>query len=691
MIFESIEIDNFLCFYMDNELTFGETTLILGQNNTGKSKLFDALNWGMFGIAYHTETEAWRDGEDWKLGGIDLINRRALKEAQAGSDLSAQVTLYIDCGGVGHYEIQRSLWTRVTNSGSWESCTAALTLFFRATSGDTRVYKEREAQLLINTELAPSNLQPYFLFQGESVSQLLKLSDKQAYGKAINEMARIDVLDEAIRVSKTVRDRMNRRLRDARSADLENKSLMDSLSDEIASLDQNLEEANDEKIRLGDEYRDVSQKIDSVNAELSKYSEYSEKQLQKGHEQEVLREKMKRHEDHIATAEKQIPDWVTIPAVGLLKEFRAMYGRLHSARLVPQPVDASYLREMLHDRICKICDRKLDSASIEHVHLLLEKIEGTKAVEALRENYTLIGGHVDNVDRARSDIREWSQSKSELYAELQQHDRLVRQLQKELDQLQPSDKDPVEVRDQFAANKKLLVKLDRSRTETEYAIQSLDNKTAQWKLDFAEKRAQLKKLSISFGNEKEVWCHEVSERLYEAAQAIKDEYRRRIADGILNKANQYFHEMTARNQAAVGNLKLDLRSGGVSMVNRHDEPIDNVNQATRVSMQLSFVAGLLSEAGEALGTYFPFVADAPVSSLGGDNKLAAVESMTNAFEQSIIILKDDVPSKDRSAIASDAIRVLARSDPIEKAYLLEMSEGDTDTQHTLIRSLKELK
>ena len=689
MIFERIEIDNFLCYYMDNELAFGDTTLIIGQNNTGKSKLFDALNWGLFGRAYHTETETWRDPNEWKLNGLDLINRRALKEAQNGSDLCAQVTLYIKCGDIGRFEIQRSLHTNIAKSGSWAPCTGSLNLFHITTSGDTRVYKDSEAQSQIYLEIAPINLQPYFLFQGESVSQLLKLSDKQSYGKAINEMARIDVLEETERISKNVRDFMSRKLREAKSTDEKNAGLMNKLADDIASLDERMEKAEDEKLQEKEEYQEICQSITSVKADLSKYEEYSKKLNQKDREQDVLREKEKHHEAHIATAEKHIPEWVTVSAVPLLKEFRKMYDRLHTARLVPQPVDASYLREILEGSTCKICNRELDETSIAHVRQLLEKIESTKAVEALRDIYTLNGSHIENIDRVMADIREWSLQKAGLYEECQQHDRLVDQLRKELDQLQPSDKEPKEIRDQFANNKRLLSNLERAKTTKEISIANLDKDTAIWKQDLAIKKTQRKQLSVSFGNEKEVWCHEIGESLYEAAKGIKDEYRKRIADGIQSKANQYFQEMTAKNQAAVGTLKMDLNSGGVSMVNEQEEPIDNVNQATRVSMQLSFVAGLLSEAGEALGTFFPFVADAPVSSLGGDNKLAAVESMANAFEQAIIIIKDDVPSEDASAIAADPIRQLARTDLIENAYYLEMSEGDTDTQHTVISLLKE--
>jgi len=123
MTFSHIDIENFLSFYERCDIAFGATTLVLGQNNTGKSKLFDAINWCMFGRAYHTETETWRETQQWKLNGLDLINRRALLESSDGGEVIGLVRLTVDADELGVYEIERSLTTLATSDG-WQPCTS---------------------------------------------------------------------------------------------------------------------------------------------------------------------------------------------------------------------------------------------------------------------------------------------------------------------------------------------------------------------------------------------------------------------------------------------------------------------------------------------------------------------------------------------------------------------------------------
>lgn len=48
MEFKRITIKNFLSYYEANEIEFSDsTTIFIGQNNTGKSKIFDAINFAL--------------------------------------------------------------------------------------------------------------------------------------------------------------------------------------------------------------------------------------------------------------------------------------------------------------------------------------------------------------------------------------------------------------------------------------------------------------------------------------------------------------------------------------------------------------------------------------------------------------------------------------------------------------------
>ncbi len=63
MEFKSIIIKNFLSYFDENEIEFSDTTTIfIGQNNTGKSKIFDAINFALYERIWITdkgENGAW--------------------------------------------------------------------------------------------------------------------------------------------------------------------------------------------------------------------------------------------------------------------------------------------------------------------------------------------------------------------------------------------------------------------------------------------------------------------------------------------------------------------------------------------------------------------------------------------------------------------------------------------------------
>ena len=117
------------------------------------------------------------------------------------------------------------------------------------------------------------------------------------------------------------------------------------------------------------------------------------------------------------------------------------------------------------------------------------------------------------------------------------------------------------------------------------------------------------------------------------------------------------------------------------------EHIYNINQGNRISIQLAVIAGILTVAQQEFGQQYPFVTDAPVSALGGDNKKSTIQTMIDAFEQSIIIVKDDASSLNKD---SDEIRsLILNNKSVGAVYELSMSEATTkDEQYTVVKKIK---
>ena len=120
MEFKSIIIKNFLSYFDENEIEFSDTTTIfIGQNNTGKSKIFDAINFALYERIWITdkgENGAWIYS-DKEIATFILNNHKkniAIKENEENIDVS--VTLVMDDGN-SFITVERVYLYRKTESG----------------------------------------------------------------------------------------------------------------------------------------------------------------------------------------------------------------------------------------------------------------------------------------------------------------------------------------------------------------------------------------------------------------------------------------------------------------------------------------------------------------------------------------------------------------------------------------------
>lgn len=173
---------------------------------------------------------------------------------------------------------------------------------------------------------------------------------------------------------------------------------------------------------------------------------------------------------------------------------------------------------------------------------------------------------------------------------------------------------------------------------------------------------------------------QVMKKLFEVA---KDTAYKQVEQ----RANEFYKEMTHENAAIVGDIKIDLQTSEIYTIDENGSRILNINQGNRISIQLAVIAGILTVAQEQFGIQYPFVTDAPVSHLGGDNKTSTIKTIVKAFEQSIIIIKDDTSTKNK---ANDEIRkFINESSDIETAYELTLSKSENiNDQYTVIKKIK---
>ncbi|MFN3753717.1 AAA family ATPase [Flavobacterium sp.] len=700
MIIKSIEIQNFLSYYDLNQLKFdSDSTIIIGQNNTGKSKLFDAYNWVLYNEAYKTEEEEWRPTFEW---GDELANKLAKKECAISSWLTISVCLNFEDDNNNSYTVTRDYRIQKVGVDSWvKSSDSELVISKRsATTYNTNHFYGQEAILELN-RFFPKNLSRYFLFQGEGISQLLRLNQRSHFTKAINEMSGIKYFAKASRYANNVYAKLKYEFesKDERDAEVQKAKL-----DIAGKIVEVLDKLSDFDIKLENEYkeRDIrQQKLDEKIEELSRYEECG-KLLQeiKHFESELIKKQDQRKQLFESNRNNLFDLWLYSPVRDQFSNFLSLYRKGKEEQKIPEPIRQDFIQQMLQENVCKVCGTIAPKGSDAFKHIMQHINE-----RSLDKEVAAINTLSDTADIMNVALELLPESVEEFRSQLQVIQEELNSLRENIDYKEEELRiviERIEEEKHTTLNrndieKVNLVQLKKDIDQTRVDLSDSKDKIAQLigrkeETDkvYKDLIKEEEKLVLQSSNDIERRRMLLAKRISEHADRLHKDFLGRLLRDIEQEANDYFISMTRNNTALSGAVRVDYNNQEVYIVDEQGRRMSNINQANKVSLQISFVAAVLSVSNKIWDNHFPFVADAPISALGGNNKLSAIKTMIDIFKQSIIILKDDASIDNIESVKSDEVRqLIERNSKIRHAYELKMSSGSSsEEQYTEIKILK---
>jgi DNA sulfur modification protein DndD len=692
MIFKSITIEGFLSYYKKTVITFSEVaTVILGQNNTGKSKLFDAFNWILFNRIFITNSETWLSGAA-EVSNLALNNRLATEAVEGNRERISIVGILSLEGDEGNtFNIERRYHYKL-NNGSFnfinEEVIVIETSYYDGSQKPALM--GRDAEFLIS-ELIPEKLSRYFLFQGESVSEIMSLHKKSHFTTAITELARLELFEKATKEAENVKNRFKRQISKALEKNEKTRMFRDQAEKQNDELIKRKEKCLEERDDLEAELEELQQEIPKIEDQLSEYEGFKER-FKKIESLKSEIQQLKRLENAYSEQswKNEISEtWVFYKIKDDFKKFRDFYKNLSLKGEVPAPISQVVLKEAISTEKCPLCERTLAQGSDEFA--VVKKKIINKDLDGLSSAFIDVRSEFDNFESQLEfipqTISKEQEERARIKRNLEQTSANLKEKRKELDSYSPDRvlEEEKEKIDQLA--RKLKNKKSLKSTVT-IDIAKIDARIAEIDRNISDNDKYLQESVVEGEDQEGQDMYGMALNVFEAMKLLEGKIKDTIYDDIQEKANLYYQEMTKYNKSISGRLVLDKVNSEVYTVDEDNERLNNINQANRISIQLSFIAGILTVAGEQLGVNFPFIADAPISALGGDNKIPAIECLINAFEQSIIILKDDMSSQQE--IVTDPVRELIHSSEfIEYAYELSMSKADImSNQYTVVDCIK---
>jgi DNA sulfur modification protein DndD len=693
MKINSIKITNFLSYYGDNELVFGDgPTIIVGQNATGKSKLFDAFNWVLYDRAYRTEEEEWKDTRGW---GSQLLNLGALHECALDASAQAEVSLEFSNDGGDRFVLTRSYSVVREDENTWAPRGQGSTLTLTKTevgTSNTASCIDHDAEAMLG-DLFPKNLSKYFLFQGENVGRIISLSERSAFSRALEDLSRIEIFRRARDYASKVAKRASKELDDKAEKDVrvqqqkqhlaqqkdDLQTQIDSLSGEFASLESEIEKATDVQM--------------DKEAELAKYQECGEL-LRAVQEQRKRLDDLNTRRADTLRMQKDIvlSDWAYLGTESILERFAQIYEQTKRDKRIPEPIRQDFVKEMLRDETCKVCGRPAAKSSPEY-----EAIKRLVNDASLEPAHALINGlglkvgeDLPDVRAIPSRITEFLQQLAQYDGEIQKSKNLLRKAQDDLQSVIPKGVSPDSIAlDRLASLRDAYSQADRDLSRLRGKRDGCTDKLKARRDDLSKVEVQYNQLVSSSAKSLEQARYSVAESLAKNMDRVFTLFHRQLIADIERAANDNYRKMLASSESVSGRVVVDVNANEIYTVDDEGYRIFNINQANKVSLQIAFVSAVLTVSNRFWNTQFPFVADAPESALGGNNRVTMLRTMWDVFPQSILIVKDSAVTSSPESVRNDALRQLIAEDGrVKNAYELRLTGDSITTQHSVIRRLK---
>lgn len=717
MIIRNITIENFQSYYESQTIEFSKgLNLIIGNGGKGKSKLFNAFYWVLFGKIYITgigwcTTDNLPQSAKFAMQRYEFINKRALFKAQINDKIRASVQIEIEDDKGNDYIIERSVSALRLEGEEWDSNDAwqvggnMLKVSFDSTTG-TKVLNDLLAEDKIN-ELFPDGIRNYIWFQGESLESLINFRNKETLKAAVKHISYFpyyEKLSEIISKSKLkITGIESRKLKEVNKHNSSVKGLLstiDNLNYKISREEENKKQFETHietiKIALADgetkisglasysmlvkKYKDCENEINKLLSETTRIDEFQREKLPSLWVLRGIEPMIQQCKEII---EKHKEEEYTVP----------------EKKYLDNP-SRSKLEEILKDKKCFVCGTEFSEDDAPY-HYITERLrlqeEYLKEMEEYTSNMQLskqfnmfvgkIQDYPDSLLISLSKIdKQWKDSEDELERYMAQRRRKQDEKRKLDEQIEDIKKkhgvDPV-TQAETAGIINSSIRASRSNLETlqrklDVSKQTLSNYRSELRIAERElEKLGAKDTTVAKVPETE-WKH-ISTFLEDICKRVQENARKDLLHKIEERANLFYAKFTEHDNGYKGNVKI-----GEDYSIEFDAGLNTSHEDRK---KMSIINALLSLNQEAMGTYYPFISDAPTSSFDLETTHKYLLGIKDIFGQSIVLTKD-------VDLESDKYIDLQNQSNVSRIYNLESKiySGDANRgQHEVSTQITILK
>ena len=624
-----ISLTNFRQFYGHQHIEFSHgdknITIIFGENGKGKTGIFRALMFGLYG-----STHIQQDNPKEK---IHLVNFIALEESL---NLPVEATVKVVFEYYGKkYELQRTVMGLKTGDRIDERIqNVELNIVDETGNYSADPITDLDEISKTMNDILDESIKDFFLFDAEKIETLAKSDAKvrDEVKKGIVKLLQIDKLEDAITILKKLQSTENRRVIDgSQNLDLNRKQTeIDKLKTEIENIEERIVYKEGNKVSCANEIEEIEEKL-SKNEDVRRVQE----KLKAIQEKKTIQERLAKSKKEAIKGD--------LVANGYNLVMKDNYPSVKSYLdqiLVDQQdlIPIEVIEKSLREGKCACCNNDLHENHDHYLHI--EHLKNNFKRSELTPLISLISSGIHDFSLTEEDTMNEMNQKLVEFREIKEG---IQSNNKQLEQYQ------AEIA-QRAQEQENLKQLESSLKEKRTILHDLGVEIESHKNELGQKEKELVSKEKEFNRVlRENESLRIDSKVLQYIDDLKgqfakvfDEYSDEMRDKLTTETTAIFKTLIDQKDKELIK-KIDINDKyQIKVISWEGVDItQDISQGQRQVVALSFITSLAKvAAGGSSDINFPLFMDTPFGRISGTNRDHLIDNIPSLTSQWILLLTD---------------------------------------------------